>query len=42
MFFDWHHAEFNNPVIYNTTNNVSSGARISTSNIFWWRLQLFF
>jgi phosphate-selective porin OprO/OprP len=42
MFFDWSHAEFNNPVIFNTTNNVSSGARITTSNTFWWRLQLFF
>ncbi len=42
MFFDWNHVEFNNPVIYNNTNNVSKNARQSTSNTLWWRLQLFF
>lgn len=42
MFFDWNHAEFNNPVTYNTTNNVPKGAAQTTSNTFWWRLQLFF
>jgi phosphate-selective porin OprO/OprP len=42
MFFDWNHAEFNNGVTYNTTNNVPKGATQSTSNTLWWRLQLFF
>ena len=36
MFFDWNHVEFNNPVTYNT------GKYQTTSNTFWWRLQLFF
>ena len=42
MFFDWNHAEFNNGVTYNTTNNVAKGTTQSTANTFWWRLQLFF
>jgi phosphate-selective porin OprO/OprP len=42
MFFDWNHAEFNQGVTYNTTNNVAKGTTAPTSNTFWCRLQLFF
>jgi phosphate-selective porin OprO and OprP len=36
MYFDWNHAEFNNPVTY------APGKTQPTSNSLWWRLQLFF
>lgn len=36
MYFDWSHTEFNNPVSYNAHRYQP------TSNILWWRLQLYF
>ena len=36
MYFDWNHAEFNYPDSYNTHKFQP------TSNILWWRLQLYF
>jgi phosphate-selective porin OprO/OprP len=38
MVFDWNHAEFHNPVTYNVVTQKTQ----STSNILWWRIQLFF
>jgi phosphate-selective porin OprO/OprP len=38
MFFDWNHAEFNNPVTY----NFNTKATQPTANTLWWRLQLYF
>jgi phosphate-selective porin OprO/OprP len=38
MVFDWNHAEFNNPVIY----NVDTKKTATTSNVLRWRLQLYF
>jgi phosphate-selective porin OprO/OprP len=38
MTFDWEHAEFGNPVLYNTV----TGARQINSDLFWVRFQVFF
>ncbi len=36
MYFDWNHAEFNNPVTYATHKYQP------TSNTLWWRLRIYF
>jgi phosphate-selective porin OprO/OprP len=38
IYFDWEHAMFATPVLYNT----QTGARQSTSDLFWIRLQIYF